>query len=564
MFKKIGTKLILLFGLILSVAVVSFSFDYSVRQKKNLYAQNERMMEKVGESVIQGLQTVMIAGYADTAKNFAANLHNVSDVVDFRILRSDGLEAFQDNDTIKEVNNRKGEELFIPRDTESALEVLPKSHFALESVRNSHKPYRYYHEGENGQNLLTFISPINNEDNCHECHGSSDKIRGVVKLTTSLEKVEADISETRKTAMQLMSAFVIVILVITYLLIRRTVVQPIKLVTSAMTSASKGNLKDKVPVIGRDELSRMATSFNKMSSQLELTYEGLKEEQNKLTTIIHAVQEGIIVTDKRGMIVLINPAAQELLQKNEVEISLDGFANILDDATLIAEQLKTPLNEKHYSEVEYRGRILQVMASTITGQDGQAIGSAALFRDITEERRLREELEMLSFTDGLTSLYNRRHLDRVLETEWAKSIRYSEDLSILLFDVDHFKRFNDEHGHEMGDRVLKIISNTIRNTIRTIDIPCRYGGEEFLIILPHVDADGATRTAERLRKNIEKQVIDGLRVTVSIGVASLLELATSNFEEFMEKADTALYEAKRSGRNCVKIAKDSDQNISNG
>jgi diguanylate cyclase (GGDEF)-like protein len=158
--------------------------------------------------------------------------------------------------------------------------------------------------------------------------------------------------------------------------------------------------------------------------------------------------------------------------------------------------------------VELQGRILNVFASTITASDGHAIGSAALLRDVTEEKRLEEELRRLSQTDALTGLYNRRFLDQSLETEFHRARRSGTRLSVIMFDVDHFKRFNDTHGHDQGDRVLRAVAETLRAALRNYDLPCRYGGEEFLAILPNTDAPGAFAVAERLRKDIFEMTVD--------------------------------------------------------
>ncbi|MBC8414624.1 GGDEF domain-containing protein, partial [bacterium] len=190
-------------------------------------------------------------------------------------------------------------------------------------------------------------------------------------------------------------------------------------------------------------------------------------------------------------------------------------------------------------------------ASRILSKDGTLIGSAALFRDVTEETRLTNELLLLSTTDGLTGLYNRRYLNESLGKELGRARRYTLDFSIIMFDVDHFKKFNDVYGHETGDRVLKMLGNVMIKTFRDIDICCRYGGEEFLIILPSTNLENAKISAERLRVAVETTSIDDLSVTISIGIASYPETDTRSIDEFIKKADLALYKAKEGGRNRV-------------
>ncbi len=184
------------------------------------------------------------------------------------------------------------------------------------------------------------------------------------------------------------------------------------------------------------------------------------------------------------------------------------------------------------------------------------MGSAALLRDITEERALEEQLRHLSNTDALTGLYNRRYLDERLETELERAQRYGLSLSFMMIDIDHFKHFNDEFGHETGDQVLQTLAKVMQELVRTSDIPCRYGGEEFVIILTNTNQAGAQDLAERLRQRVEATPMAGEHVTISIGVASHSASHPHNSAELLQRADAALYRSKAEGRNRVTLATD--------
>ncbi|MCH7882281.1 MAG: diguanylate cyclase [Proteobacteria bacterium] len=550
MFKRIGHKLILTFAGIAAVGLGMIVLFYTDQQQDSLFDQNEKMMNKVTQSVIQGLQTVMLAGYADIAQDFAVNLQNVKGIVDFRILRTDGNEAFLDNKTISNVNQRKDEELFEPREEETVRRILPSDYLELRNAIATREITRIYTSSESGEKLLTFIAPIKNSKECHECHGSKDPVRGVVKITTSLVEVERAVNASRQQAYLLSGPFLLLIIVVTSIMVKRTIVIPITRVTTAMISVSRGDLTLKVPVLGRDEISVMARSFNRMSEKLKSTYEGLEEEHDKLTTLVLSAHDGMIITDRQGRVVLTNPSAAEILKKSADEIFADGFNHLFDDPNI----MRRAIEEQGYIEIEHDNRVLQILASTIQNQEKTIIGSAALIRDVTTEKRLQEELQHLAISDSLTGLYNRRYLDTSLANELGRSQRYGHEMSIIMFDVDHFKLFNDEHGHDQGDRVLQFMSRIMKDQIRILDIPCRYGGEEFLIILPETNHASALAIAERLRKGIEEAAVDGLSVTVSIGVASYPDLVVENYQKFIEAADKALYEAKKAGRNCVRSA----------
>lgn len=168
-------------------------------------------------------------------------------------------------------------------------------------------------------------------------------------------------------------------------------------------------------------------------------------------------------------------------------------------------------------------------------------------------------LTSLAITDGLTGLFNFRHLQAVLDVESQRAIRTGLPLSLVMLDVDHFKVFNDTNGHPAGDEVLKTIANLVRGRIRMTDTPCRYGGEEFAIVLPATALGDALRVADAIRSIVEAHPFPGGevqpegRVTVSLGVATLArgETDARDRNALVLAADTALYRAKQSGRNRV-------------
>jgi diguanylate cyclase (GGDEF)-like protein/PAS domain S-box-containing protein len=330
--------------------------------------------------------------------------------------------------------------------------------------------------------------------------------------------------------------------------------------THAIEQVAQGNFAQQVEAQTMDELSRMSLAFNHMSTELDRIHSGLQSERDKLTTIIVAAQEGIVVTDRTGKVALINPAAERLLEKSSEQIAGEGFLNLLDDSDYMTAYLAQSGIEIP-STVVYHNRVLSFYAATIHSPDGAHIGSAALMRDVTEEKRLEKQLRDLSNTDSLTGLHNRRRMEETLSEEFSRAKRYKLPLSVLMLDVDHFKRFNDQYGHDQGDRVLQSVARVMQNTCRDVDSPCRYGGEEFCLILPSTGLDGAARMAERVRSNVENHRVDGLQVTISIGVA-VFPTVGQDAESLKKLADEALYHAKRSGRNRYCIAGQVDAEVS--
>ena len=182
----------------------------------------------------------------------------------------------------------------------------------------------------------------------------------------------------------------------------------------------------------------------------------------------------------------------------------------------------------------------------------------ALLRSSELVRRLEVQTELLAKLaafDDLTGAYNRRSMFHHLEAEIGRSRRYERSLSVLMVDVDHFKRVNDEFGHAAGDKALTWVSQTLSSQLRSMDFLCRYGGEEFCVILPETSSTGAVRAGERLRVAVERETfVDQplkVSITVSVGAATWNVSESRDVPDLLAQADYALLAAKRAGRNRV-------------
>lgn len=177
----------------------------------------------------------------------------------------------------------------------------------------------------------------------------------------------------------------------------------------------------------------------------------------------------------------------------------------------------------------------------------------------TELEGLLSRTEQLAMSDALTGVFNRRRFGDVLRHEWASARRYKHPLSLLLFDVDHFKAVNDDRGHAAGDETLKNVAGIISSSIREVDLCARYGGDEFVLLLPHTPGVNATVVAERVREKLARVRTTwagaAAKVSLSVGVASNEDTALEKPDDLVEAADRALYEAKRAGRDRVVVAK---------
>jgi diguanylate cyclase (GGDEF)-like protein len=201
---------------------------------------------------------------------------------------------------------------------------------------------------------------------------------------------------------------------------------------------------------------------------------------------------------------------------------------------------------KPFDEAELNARIYARLRSKIH-QDELKMKNTQLEDMLTR-------VESLAILDPLTGLFNRRRFETILANEFKRAARYQSPLSCMLIDIDHFKEINDTFGHQTGDVVLKEVAHIIQTTLREVDTPARWGGEEFIVLSPNTARENALKAAERMRKAVAAFTfsgINGRKVTVSIGVAGLPAASVDSPDKLIHAADLAMYDAKKQGRDRV-------------
>ena len=191
-----------------------------------------------------------------------------------------------------------------------------------------------------------------------------------------------------------------------------------------------------------------------------------------------------------------------------------------------------------------------------TGAGTFNAGYAAVIRDISENKKTEDELLRLAATDPLTGAFNRREFTSLADQESQRANRYNRPLSIMMLDLDHFKKLNDTYGHAAGDKALQKFTTLCCNTLRTVDVFGRWGGEEFVTLLPETDSEGASIIAERLRKLVSQSILvfndQKISLTTSIGIAQYRS-GEVTVEGPLSRADSAVYDAKKAGRNRISV-----------
>lgn len=293
--------------------------------------------------------------------------------------------------------------------------------------------------------------------------------------------------------------------------------------------------------------------------------------------LIETMPDGVLVLDWQNRVVDINPAMEQFLVSGPSTFIGKHAANLLG---YWIEKVEPLLNGTE-SHTEVRApndpsRVLDLRTTPLHAQDHRMNGRLLVFRDVTERKEVERKLRTANFRlqsqlieigtlqsrlreqairDPLTNLFNRRYLEETLDRELARAVRESYPVCIIMIDIDHFKEVNDTHGHEAGDFVLKAMADVMTGSSRRGDFVCRFGGEEFIIVMPNIGVDVARGRAETLREALTALRVlynqTRLKTTISMGIASHPANGATR-EEILRAADMAMYAAKEAGRDHIR------------
>ena len=285
--------------------------------------------------------------------------------------------------------------------------------------------------------------------------------------------------------------------------------------------------------------------------------------------VVRQAADGIIVIDHNHNIVIYNDGARQIFGYTAAEaegkpldlllperfhlqhgLMIEGFGKGNVSTKPMAERARQIFGKrKDGSEFVASVQIMRIA-------DGGGDYFAAVVRDISHDKKTEEELLRLAATDPLTGAFNRREFTAIADREALRASRYHHKLSILMIDLDHFKKLNDTYGHAAGDKALQRFTTLCCNALRNVDIFGRWGGEEFVALLPETDVEGAAIIAERLRKVVADNILmfndQKINFTVSIGVAQYKDTEVS-IDVPLSRADSAVYDAKKAGRNRISV-----------
>jgi len=296
--------------------------------------------------------------------------------------------------------------------------------------------------------------------------------------------------------------------------------------------------------------------------------QALMEKELLLRTIVATIPDLVWLKDKEGRYLFCNPMFERffgapesaIIGKTDYDFVPQQLAELFREYDKKAMNNGKPsMNEENVIFADdQHAAFLETIKTPLMDSNGELVGVLGIARDISERKKLQEELQQQAITDELTGVYNRRYFLLRAEQELQRVQRYGGACSLLMLDLDGFKRINDAFGHPVGDTVLAKVAAVCTETIRCTDLLGRVGGEEFAVLLYEIDPEGAILLAERVRQNIQSAVFDvnattNVSLTVSIGICS--SEGEDSLPSLIQRADAALYVAKNGGRNQVRVSK---------
>ncbi len=579
-FKSIRTKLLFAITITLFVFLLLAMGGVYLFQKNALTKESINKVTEIGSVLKTGLKLQMITRNQDLEQVLVDEIKAHKNIMEIRIINAGGVVKISSNSA------RLGEKLFKSVDEYRQYhdDTIGRSSLTLQT-RNSQ-----------GAPVLRNITPIDNEAACFKCHPASQKNLGLLLVDYSTADTDALIRSTLiRLFLTAVAAFMMISLIIFYIT-NRWIHEPIVILIKGVKEIKHGNYNCQINYRRNSEFETLADSFNEMSKSIMQHINDIKKKSFELSVlyaIVKKISETMYVDELKIILldlliemlncekcVVITPTTTDTFEiiikeegappaKSTVKysgketVSVLTAKNILEPFTRwVSRDLTIPeLSDDSlyaYIPLVIRDVKLGIIIATRNANKPFNDDDFHLLKVIREHMSVAFEnarLYTMAITDELTDLFTIRHFQMQMENAKSRYTRYGQKYSLLMIDIDKFKSVNDTYGHPAGDTVLQELASVIKKSLRDMDIPCRYGGEEFAVILPETSAQVLLLVAERIRENVEKMVIalgkdTNISITVSIGGASCPQNGIET-RAIIAAADKALYTAKEAGRNKV-------------
>ena len=543
---SLGTRLVLIISLVLSVLMITAGVIIDRQLTRAIYEDGRHMAETHAQLMSVTLQTLMLSGQATQVRNWIQQVQKEQDVIDVYILRNDGTEAFTDTSTIAAINQYLGEQRFSRQSitaTHLPIEIDELFNQALTGDVVSHR---------SPSGFLTVYMPLKIDKACTSCHGYQDSPQlGVLKIIQSTTDVDSRIAKMRQGLWEIAILLVVILGAVLWATVRFYVLRPVLRLHDAIVKVGAGDREARLEVRRNDELGAVSTVFNRMQVQLQAS-------KGRSRAVTENVADGIVITDEHGIIESVNPALTRIFGYPP-EALVGQSVNLL---------MPSPYREHHD---EYIDQYIQTRDSRLMGRSRELVGLhrdgqeipiditlssmvedgrtlfIAIMRDRSERKRQMDALQHQALHDALTGLPNRTLLVDRIEQALRTAQRQDRPLALLLADLDRFKEINDTLGHFNGDRVLIQVAELLQQVVRSSDTVARLGGDEFAVLLPTAGFNDAMKICSKLLERLDQPIeIEGhtFVVGVSVGVAMFPDHG-ADVTTLLQRADVAMYAAKR-------------------
>lgn len=585
-FSSIRTKLILFISITLFFSLMMAMTGMYLFQKSTLTGQTVERAEEIGSIINTSLKYQMLKRDFELTQRIINEISTHKNVRSAFIINEQGTVKFSSRP--EQLDNQLNK---------SDKQCLPCHDRANNEARLTLHKKDVVHAFRHDESALTNVTLIYNEKPCFGCHAAKEKILGHLFIDYSTAGMDSLIATTM--LRMLATAFVTLIimtLAILYL-INRWLHKPITILMDGVSELKKGHYGSQVDYRGNTEFRVLTDSFNVMSKNIQANIREIKNkgfELNVLYAIVKKISESIYLEELKVVVVdilielmncdrciIFTPSLKaDVYEVTEMNKGSEPFKSLINLADLakaseregekiialfakwVNNEISAPLLSPDALVAslplvirDSRLGLIVAVRNAANPFDEEGFRLVTVARDHLAVAFENARLYTLAITDELTHFFTLRHFQSQMEIEISRFLRYGQKCSLLMLDIDKFKAVNDTYGHPAGDKVLKEVAAAIRNNLREIDIPCRYGGEEFTVILPGTSENGARLVAERIRKSVEKTVIPldetrDISVTISIGGACCPEHGAA-VKDMVVTADKALYRAKEAGRNKV-------------
>lgn len=566
---------------IFSMAIGMVLFGVYTYQRDRLLDLAGRQAKDLSAVIVAGLRSSMLQNDRDQSRQSIRTILQVAGTRRICILNSTGR---------------------IVLTSDPALEGMALDRERDPSCRGCHQsgeqPALTIVRDQDGEKSILAATVIRNEPACNGCHGEGRETIGILLVESSFTETAALLHNM---AQRIALTGIIAVLAGVLLLnsiVTRFFTRPLQALQQGFAEVGRGNFSYWVEVKGGGEIGYMADSFNVMSRAIGRYVGEIREKSEEVAahySIVDSLSQSI---ERKVLKEVVVDLLVRLLHADCVTLALtvERYPNLFE---IVKSQRRDRRHYHDYYNTDSGPLKLGALSrddlrkwrageypalSYLQGEakllmplehDGMAIGVISVVKPSGESFRPAEkkivsvlahhvsisfanaQLYQMAITDGLTTLYTKRYFEKKIQDAIAGFHSSKRGFCMLILDLDHFKAVNDEHGHPVGDKVLARVAELIRTNIRHSDMPFRYGGEEFVVLLHDDDLENAVRTAERIRLTVEKTALyregnTSLHKTVSIGIACFPH-HFSKAEELVAAADLALYEAKHRGRNQVVV-----------